>query len=149
MVTHGELDDGDDDDAGATELFAAARLSSSSGSELVIQRLIGTGPWAWQGVGPIGFFAEGHLHTPWWRGSWGPHSSVRGAIYANFVGEKHAVVFDESVAIGALTIATTKVDVLVPAPQGEDPSSPRLPPPCHAVWDALDQGERALGGGPK
>lgn len=61
----------------------------------IVARLLGSGPWAWSGVAPIGFLGGGRLHTPWGEGSWGAHPTVNGAIFANFLGEEHAVVFDE------------------------------------------------------
>jgi len=32
-------------------------------------RLLGSGPWAWSAVAPVGFFAGGRLLTPWAEGT--------------------------------------------------------------------------------
>ena len=75
---------------------ASSVISSFTAADKpVVTRLIGTGPWAWQGVAPFAFLAEGALHTPWGAGKWGPHPTLANTILANFVSEKHVVTFDE------------------------------------------------------
>jgi hypothetical protein len=93
-------DEDDDDDDEGTEgddpAVVAARWRNDLSDSLIYRRLIGSGPWSWQGVSALGFLGGGVLHTPWGKGTWEPHPT-RGAntIYANFVGEKHVVTFDE------------------------------------------------------
>jgi len=67
----------------------------TSMSDPIVTRLIGTGPWAWQGVAPFAFLRDGTLHTPWGSGRWGAHTSAPNTIFANFVGEEHVVTFDD------------------------------------------------------
>ena len=61
----------------------------------IVGRLLGSGPWAWSGVSPLGFLAGGRLYTPWAEGTWGVHPHSTGAIFANFLGEEHKVHFGE------------------------------------------------------
>ena len=59
--------------------------TGSAASDPVVTRLLGTGPWAWQGVAPFGFLRDGLLYTPWGAGSWGAHATQPNTIFANFV----------------------------------------------------------------
>jgi len=68
-----------------------AAVTNWDDSAPVVRRLLGSGPWAWEGVAPLGFLGGGRLVTPWGAGKWGAHPSEPGAIYANFVGEEHTV----------------------------------------------------------
>ncbi|KAL1504143.1 hypothetical protein AB1Y20_010552 [Prymnesium parvum] len=75
---------------------AHSRTSSSAQADSPITvRLIGSGPWAWQGVAPLAFLSGGVLHTPWGPGQWSAHPSLPSTIYANFVSEQHMVTFDD------------------------------------------------------
>jgi len=63
----------------------------------VVKDLMGSGPWSWGGVMPLGFFRGGHLSTLWGDGKWGPVKDEatggwsEDTIYMNFVGQKHIV----------------------------------------------------------
>lgn len=87
--------DADEDEGDAVEAVTA-RWRTGLHEDRIYQRLLGSGPWSWQGVSPVAFLGGGVLHTPWGPGTWSPHPT-RGVdtIYANFVGEKHAVTFDD------------------------------------------------------
>ena len=61
----------------------------------IYKRLLGSGPWSWQGVAPLAFLGGGVLHTPWGRGAWAVHADGgESSIRADFVGQKHVVTFD-------------------------------------------------------
>lgn len=94
----GKDDDDDDyDDEGATAVAAAAAKWRRTSHARIYKRLLGSGPWSWQGVAPLAFLGGNVLHTPWGKGSW--QVPVKGAgenvIEASFVGQKHMVTFDE------------------------------------------------------
>jgi hypothetical protein len=94
----GADDGGGDDDAAAYDdgVEKATLKWRRTSDSRVYRRLVGSGPWSWQGVTPVAFLGGGVLHTPWGPGTWEPHPTKGGStIYANFVGEKHAVIFDE------------------------------------------------------
>lgn len=86
-------DEGDEDDDAAA---VAARWRTDLSDSRIYRRLLGSGPWSWQGVSPLAFLGGGVLSTPWGKGTWEAHPT-RGAdtILANFVGQKHVVTFDE------------------------------------------------------
>ena len=109
--SHGVLDSGDEAKDGATrtestvddegvatdesdeaEVMAAINKWRRMSEDHIYKRLLGSGPWSWQGVSPLAFLGGGVLHTPWGRGSWevNPAAGVN-AIHANFVGQKHSV----------------------------------------------------------
>ena len=87
-------DDDDDDDGGEeAEAEAAAAQWRRMSDARFYRNLLGSGPWAWQGVSPIAFLGGGHMHTPWGLGTWEVHPTQPSTIYANFVNQKHAVTF--------------------------------------------------------
>ena len=79
----------------------AAEGGDGPGGEMV-RRLLGSGPWAWTGVSPVGWLRGGVLHTPWGPGTWKPHASNDGTIIASFVGEHHHVTFAECASFVSL-----------------------------------------------
>ena len=91
----GEEGDEDDVDGGAAGAAAAAKWRKMSDAR-IYRRLLGSGPWSWTGVAPVAFLGGGLLHTPWGAGTWSVDpKQPESTIYANFVGEKHVVTFDE------------------------------------------------------
>lgn len=60
-----------------------------------VQKVLGTGPWAWQGVPPIAFLEGGLLSTPWGQGEYSPVPGSKDTLLLKFVGSEHNVhVFD-------------------------------------------------------
>ena len=102
----GEKDDDDDekeprdedydDGEGGVEAAAAAAKWRRMSDARIYRRLLGSGPWSWQGVAPLAFLGGGVLHTPWGAGTWEVDPTREAtSIHANFVGQKHTVTFDE------------------------------------------------------
>ena len=87
-------DDDDGDGVGAAAAAAAAKWRRMSDSRFY-KRLLGSGPWSWQGVTPLGFLGGGVLHTPWGAGTWEIDSGKDNTIRASFVSKVHSVTFDE------------------------------------------------------
>ena len=54
-------DEGDEDDDAAA---VAARWRTDLSDSRIYRRLLGSGPWSWQGVSPLAFLGGGVLSTP-------------------------------------------------------------------------------------
>lgn len=78
-----------------TKAAAEAVGSRPTADSPLAKRLIGSGPWAWTGVSALAFLPDGRLHTPWGRGHWLPMPGKPNTVRARFVGQDHAVTFDE------------------------------------------------------
>ena len=60
-------------------------------SHVGVQRLLGTGPWAWAGISTMAFLDEGILVTPWGRGTWHADREASDTVLALFAGATHRV----------------------------------------------------------
>ena len=56
-----------------------------------VQRLLGTGPWAWAGISTMAFLDHGVLVTPWGQGTWHADRESPDAVLALFAGATHKV----------------------------------------------------------
>ena len=65
--------------------------TEKAASHLGVQRLLGTGPWAWAGISTMAFLDSGVLVTPWGQGTWYP-AEPDDTVVLSFAGAKHRVV---------------------------------------------------------
>jgi len=118
----------DDDDVGEAEAEAVAARWRRMSDAKIYKRLVGSGPWAWQGVSPLAFLGGGVLHTPWGAGTWEVDTTHESTVRATFVGKTHRVTFDECWAFkstreddGDQASGTAKIDTPVDAPGRQCP----------------------------
>jgi len=57
-----------------------------------VELIAGSGPWAWAGVMPMAFLADGRLSSPWGPGHYSPVAGTTDTLLVEFVGAKHKVV---------------------------------------------------------
>ena len=62
------------------------------GTHVGVERLLGTGPWAWSGISTMAFLDEGVLVTPWGQGTWHADREAPDAVLLIFAGATHRVV---------------------------------------------------------
>jgi hypothetical protein len=88
----------------------AASAQSKLGAHLIAHS-----PFAWGGVGDMVFKEGGVLDTPWGKGTWGLHPADTSgqAVYADFVGAKHNLVFSLETEMGVSTRCDDNNVVLV------------------------------------
>jgi len=84
---NGEVDPAFAKPSARSQLWEAEKAASHLG----VQRLLGTGPWAWAGISTMAFLDKGVLVTPWGSGTWYP-TETEDAVVLSFAGAKHRVV---------------------------------------------------------
>ena len=88
--------------ANDTPLSCERPSDTGDGSTTLGAHLIANSPYAWGGVGDMGFEDGGVLTTPWGKGQWAVHSGDPSGktVFADFVGAKHNVRFDLATGMG-------------------------------------------------
>lgn len=87
--------------AAARAKWSAARAEAPPALRAKVE---GSGPWAWDGAQALFFLTGGKLVTPWGDGEWGYLTAAAGGgeVFANFVGESHALTFDDCLAFAVV-----------------------------------------------
>eukprot|EP00965_Chrysotila_dentata_P209139 6185117-Pleurochrysis_carterae.AAC.1 len=81
--------------AGALDsAYVRAPVDGWDASHPAAKALIGTGPWAWAGISPMAFLANGVLVSPWGEGSYVGVAGSEDTVRVTFVGAKHTVVYE-------------------------------------------------------
>ena len=65
--------------------------AESVGTHRGVERLLGTGPWAWSGISTMAFLDLGVLVTPWGQGTWHADIDDPEAVMLSFAGALHKV----------------------------------------------------------
>ena len=66
--------------------------AAGAATHLGVQRLLGTGPWAWAGISTMAFLDRGVLVTPWGQGTWHADPEASDTVLLVFAGATHKVV---------------------------------------------------------
>jgi hypothetical protein len=66
--------------------------AEDASSHAGVQRLLGTGPWAWAGISTMAFLDHGVLITPWGSGTWHADPASADSVVLLFAGGTHNVV---------------------------------------------------------